>query len=42
MATKDAKIPIQFGEDKPKLSENKVFPNNKITLTKYNLLTFTP
>jgi phospholipid-transporting ATPase len=38
----EAKMEIHFGEENPKIRENKNFPNNKIETTKYNLMTFFP
>jgi phospholipid-transporting ATPase len=36
------KVEIYFGESNPNLEHNKLFPNNKIVTTKYNVLTWAP
>ena len=37
-----SKINIQYGEFNYLLHENEIFPNNKITTTKYNIFSFLP
>lgn len=36
------KIVVEFGESNPNLINNKIYPNNKVTTTKYNIITWVP